>query len=199
MYFGFGGCCVDLLKERIAREAKVLPGGVIKVGSFLNHMIDTELAAAIGREFARIFAADGITKILTIEASGIAYAVLTGVELHVPVVFAKKAVGRNTRGDDTYSTRVHSFTKDVDATVSVSCDYLRPDDRVLIVDDFLAMGEAVFGLADLVRQSGATLVGAGILIEKAFQSGGHRLREAGIRVESLARISGTENGVIAFS
>lgn len=190
---------MELLKERIAREAKVLPGGVIKVGSFLNHMIDTDLAAAIGREFARIFAADGVTKILTIEASGIAYAVLAGVELKVPVVFAKKAVGRNTRGDDAYCCQVHSFTKDADASVSVSCEYLQPEDRVLIVDDFLAMGEAVLGLADLVRQSGATLVGAGILIEKAFQSGGQRLREAGIRVESLARISNTEGGVIAFS
>lgn len=190
---------MELLKERIAREAKVLPGGIIKVGSFLNHMIDTDLAAAIGREFARLFAADGVTKILTIEASGIAYAVLTGVELHVPVVFAKKAVGRNTSSDDAYRSQVHSFTKDTDATVSVSCDYLQPQDRVLIVDDFLAMGEAVLGLADLVRQSGATLVGAGILIEKAFQSGGQRLRDAGIRVESLARISSTEGGVIAFS
>ena len=190
---------MELLKERIMREGKVLPGGVIKVGSFLNHMIDTHLAAEIGREFARIFGSDGITKILTIEASGIAYAVLTGVELGVPVVFAKKAVGRNTSGDNAFCCCVHSFTKDVDATVSVGCDYLKPDDRVLIIDDFLAMGEAVFGLADLVRQSGATLVGAGILIEKAFQAGGMRLREAGIRVESLARISSTEGGVIAFS
>lgn len=190
---------MDLLKERIAREAKVLPGGVIKVGSFVNHMIDTALAVEIGREFARIFQNDGVTKILTIEASGIAYAVLAGVELHVPVVFAKKAVGRNTRGDETYCCCVHSFTKDTDTNVSVSRDYLQPQDRILIIDDFLAMGEAVLGLADIVRQSGATLVGAGILIEKAFQSGGQRLRQAGIRVESLARISGIEGDAIVFA
>ena len=187
-----------VLEERIVRDGKALPGGIIKVGSFLNHMIDTSLAQEIAREFAAKFAGDGITKILTIEASGIAFAVLTGVELHVPVVFAKKAAGRNTHGEDAYKAMVHSFTRGVDAAISVSRQYLSPIDKVLIIDDFLAMGEAIAGLVDLVRQSGATLSGVGIIIEKAYQPGGKKLRDAGIKVESLARISSVENGVIQF-
>jgi xanthine phosphoribosyltransferase len=199
MYLEHGGTAVRVLKERIALEGKALPGGVIKVGSFLNHMIDTSLAQQIAHEFATRFSADGITKILTIEASGIAYAVLTGVELHVPVVYAKKAAGRNTSGDDAYQTKVHSFTRGVDAMISVGRQYFSPGDNILIIDDFLAMGEAVKGLVELVHQSGAKLCGVGIIIEKTFQPGGQWLREAGIRVESLARISSTEGGVIHFS
>ncbi len=190
---------MQLLKDRISRDAQVLPGGVIKVSSFLNHMIDTALAKEIAVEFARRFQGTGVTKVLTIEASGIAFAVLVGVELGVPVVFAKKTAGSNTAGDSAWSTTVRSYTKGTECTVQVSRQYLTPDDRVLIVDDFLAYGEAVAGLGDLVRRSGGTLCGAGIVIEKAYEPGGAKLREAGIRVESLARISSIEGGVIRFS
>ena len=190
---------MKLLKDRIAQEGRVLPGGVIKVGSFLNHMIDTSLAQEIGREFARRFQGTGVTKVLTIEASGIAYAVLAGVELGVPVVFAKKSAGRNTYGDDAYRAVVHSFTRGTDSSISVGRQYLGEQDTILLIDDFLAMGEAVLGLADIVRQSGAKLAGAGIVIEKAFQPGGGKLRQMGIRVESLARISSVENGAIEFT
>ncbi len=190
---------MQLLKDRILRDAQVLPGGVIKVSSFLNHMIDTALAKEIAVEFARRFQAAGVTKVLTIEASGIAFAVLVGVELGVPVVFAKKTAGSNTAGDSAWFTTVRSYTKGTECTVQVSRQYLAPADRVLIVDDFLAYGEAVAGLGELVRLSGGTLCGAGIVIEKAYEPGGAKLREGGIRVESLARISSIEGGVIRFS
>ena len=190
---------MQLLKDRIKRDAQVLPGGVIKVSSFLNHMIDTTLAHEIAVEFARRFRQSGVTKILTIEASGIAFAVLVGVELNVPVVFAKKTAGSNTAADSVWSTGVRSYTKGTQCTIHVSRQYLSVEDRVLIVDDFLAYGEAVTGLAELVRMSGGSLVGAGIVIEKAYEPGGSKLREGGLRVESLARISSIEDGVIRFS
>lgn len=186
------------LKERILSEGRALPGGIIKVGSFLNHMIDTGLAAQIGREFAGRFAGAGINKILTIESSGIAFAVLAGVELHVPVVFAKKAMGSNTVGD-AWTAFVRSYTKGTETSIFVSKPLLGPQDRVLIIDDFLAYGEAVSGLVQMVRQSGAAVAGVGIVIEKAYEPGGERLRKSGIRVESLARISSIENGVIQFA
>lgn len=185
------------LKERILSEGRALPGGIIKVGSFLNHMIDTTLAREIASEFANIFKDDSVNKILTIESSGIAFAVLTGVELGVPVVFAKKAMGSNTIGD-AWTTFVRSYTKGTESSIFVSKQLLGPQDRILIIDDFLAYGEAVFGLAQMVKLSGAALCGVGIVIEKSFEPGGERLRTAGIKVESLAQISSIENGVISF-
>lgn len=185
------------LKERIKNEGRALPGGIIKVGSFLNHMIDTSLALEIAREFADRFKSERISKILTIESSGIAFAVLAGVELGVPVVFAKKAMGSNTIGD-AWTAFVRSYTKGTESSIFVSKQLLSPSDRVLIIDDFLAYGEAVSGLIGMVRQSGASLCGVGIVIEKAFEPGGERLRRSGVRVESLARISSIENGVISF-
>lgn len=189
---------MQILKERIKSEGKALPGGIIKVGSFLNHRIDTAIAAEIGKEFARLFRDAGVNKILTIESSGIAFAVLAGVELGVPVVFAKKAMGSNTIGDS-WSAFVRSYTKGTESSIFVSKQFLGAGDRVLIIDDFLAYGEAVSGLAQMVRQSGASLCGVGIVIEKAYEPGGEKLRRAGIRVESLARIQSIENGIIHFA
>ena len=186
------------LKERIKSEGMALPGGIIRVGSFLNHMIDTSLAQQIGREFAQRFQGEGVTKILTIESSGIAFAVLAGVELGVPVVFAKKAMGGNTTGE-AWTAFVRSYTKGTETSIFVSKPLMGPADRVLIIDDFLAYGEAVSGLAQMVRQSGAKLVGVGIVIEKAYEPGGEKLRKSGVRVESLARVSAIENGVIQFT
>jgi xanthine phosphoribosyltransferase len=188
---------VQSLKERILREGQALPGGVIRVGSFLNHMVDTFLAKEIAKEFARRFEKDNVNKILTVESSGIAFAVLTGAEMGVPVVFAKKAMGINTIGD-AWTAFVRSYTKGTESSVFVSKQCLFASDRVLIVDDFLAYGEAVTGLVQIVRLSGAALCGAGIVIEKAYEPGGERLRKAGIRVESLARVSSTEGGAISF-
>lgn len=185
------------LKERITSEGRALPGGIIKVGSFLNHMIDTSLAVDIAHEFASRFKSENVSKILTIESSGIAFAVLAGVELGVPVVFAKKAMGSNTIGD-ALTAFVRSYTKGTESSIFVSKQLLHSGDRVLIIDDFLAYGEAVSGLIQMVRESGAHLCGVGIVIEKAFEPGGEKLRRSGIRVESLARISSIENGVISF-
>lgn len=189
---------MQILKERITSEGRALPGGIIKVGSFLNHMIDTTLAVEIAREFSEKFKDCNVNKILTIESSGIAFAVLAGVQLGVPVVFAKKAMGSNTLGD-AWTAFVRSYTKGTESSIFVGKQLLSPSDRVLIIDDFLAYGEAVTGLAQMVRQSGAALCGVGIVIEKAYEPGGEKLRQAGIRVESLARISSIENGVIHFS
>lgn len=185
------------LKERILRDGQALPGGVIRVGAFLNHMVDTSLAKEIAREFTHRFEKDRVSKILTIESSGIAFAVLTGAEMGVPVVFAKKAMGINTIGD-AWTAFVRSYTKGAETSIYVSKQCLFASDRVLIIDDFLAYGEAVSGLVQIVRMSGAALAGAGIVIEKAYEPGGERLRKAGIRLESLARVSSIEGGAISF-
>lgn len=189
---------MQILQERIVKEGRALPGGIIRVGSFLNHMIDTGLAHELACEFARRYRDAGVNKILTIESSGIAFAVLTGLELGVPAVFAKKSMGSNTIGD-AWTAFVRSYTKGTETSIFITKQYLGPGDRVLIIDDFLAYGEAVAGLSQMVRQSGATLCGVGIVIEKAFEPGGEKLRQAGIRVESLARISSIDNGVIRFT
>lgn len=188
---------MDLLKKRIVDEGAILPGGIIRVDSFLNHQIDPMLMQAMAKEFASRFADAGITKVLTIEASGIAVAVLTALEFGVPLVFAKKQASKNMQGNSVCA-RVKSYTKGTESDVVVCSDYITPDDRVLIVDDFLAMGEAVRGLIQLVDQSNAELAGVGILIEKGFQPGGKQLREQGIRLESLAIVESTDHGVIHF-
>lgn len=193
-----GGSIVQKLKERISSEGSALSGGIIRVGTFLNHMIDTSLAQDIAREFARIFREEKVNKILTIESSGIAFAVLTGAELGVPVVFAKKALGGNMLGD-AWTAFVRSYTKGTESSIYVAKQLLTPEDRVLIIDDFLAYGEAVSGLVKMVRLSGAALCGVGIVIEKAYEPGGEKLRKAGIRVESLARVESIDNGVIHFT
>lgn len=188
---------MQLLKERIRRDGIVREGNVLKVDSFLNHQIDVELLNEIGKELFSRFEGEGINKILTIEASGIGIACIVAQYFKVPVVFAKKAASKNISGD-TYTSRVYSFTKDKYYDVMVSKDFLNENDRILVIDDFLAKGAALLGLCDIIKQSGAALVGAGIVIEKAFQDGGEKVRSLGIRVESLARVASmsTDGGVV---
>ena len=175
------------LEERICRDGIVEDAEVLNVDSFLNHQMDVELFAAMGREWARLFAGAGVNKILTIEASGIGIACVAAQQFGVPVVFAKKSRTKNIAGE-VYATKVESFTHGRVYDVIVSKRFLGPGDNVLIIDDFLANGAALEGLIDLVEQSGAALAGAGIVIEKAFQPGGDRIRARGIRVEALARV-----------
>ena len=179
---------MELLKQRIRKDGIVKGNDVLKVDSFLNHQMDIALFEEIGREFLRRFDGCGVNKILTIEASGIGIACITAQFFHCPVVFAKKSKTKNIAGE-VYTTKVQSFTHGNVADVIVSTRFLGPEDNVLIIDDFLANGAALEGLIDLVRQAGAQLAGAGIVIEKAFQPGGGRIRAKGVRVESLARVT----------
>ena len=186
---------MKLLEERILKDGKIKPGNVLKVDGFINHRIDVPFVSELGREFYRRFENDGVTKILTIEASGIGIACLTAEHFGVPVVFAKKSRTSNI-SSDVYTARVDSFTHGTTCDIIVSKEFLSPSDRILIIDDFLALGNALVGLREITLQAGATLVGAGILIEKAFQSGGRMLREQGMRIESLAKIASmTDTGV----
>ena len=185
------------LEDKILAEGKILPGPVLKVSSFLNHQMDPDLMMALGAEIAQRFQADHVTKILTIESSGIAIAIAAGAHMHVPVLFAKKHRTSNVSGV-LYQTLVHSYTHGTDYTVVVEREFLKDSDRVLIVDDFLANGAAVDGLCDLIRQAGATTVGAAIAIEKGFQEGGKKLRDAGMRVESLAIVDQMDENGIRF-
>ena len=178
---------MELLKRRIRTDGTVKGNDVLKVDSFLNHQMDVALFAEIGKEFQRRFAGCGVNKILTIEASGIGIACVTAQFFHCPVIFAKKSQTKNIAGE-VYTTKVESFTHGRVYDVIVSKQYLGPGDKVLIIDDFLANGAALEGLIDLVQQSGAELAGAGIVIEKAFQPGGDRIRAKGVRVEALARV-----------
>ena len=178
---------MELLKKRIREDGKVKGSDVLKVDSFLNHQMDIALFEEIGKEFQRRFAGCGVNKILTIEASGIGIACITAQFFHCPVIFAKKSQTKNIDGE-VYTTKVESFTHGRVYDVIVSTQFLGPEDRVLIIDDFLANGAALEGLMDLVKQAGAQLVGAGVVIEKAFQPGGDRIRAKGIRVEALARV-----------
>ncbi len=188
---------MKLLEERILKDGVVVDDEILKVDRFLNHQMDVRLFMEMGKEWARLFGADNVTKILTIEASGIGIACIAAEQFGCPVIFAKKTRTRNINGE-VYSAQVKSFTHGNVSTVIVSKQFLRPEDRVLLIDDFLANGAALEGLVDLVRQSGATLVGAGIAVEKSFQPGGERIRSKGIRVESLARIKSMKNGAIEF-
>lgn len=185
------------LKERIVKDGKIREGNVLKVDSFLNHQLDIALFEQMGEEFKRRFEGEEINKILTIEASGIAIACIAARYFNVPVVFAKKAKTKNIAGA-VYTSQVESFTHGKVYDIMVSKDFLHPEDRVLIIDDFLANGQALLGLTKLVEDAGATVVGAGIAIEKGFQQGGKLIRENGIRVESLAIIDAmsVEDGIV---
>ena len=185
------------LEERIRRDGIVEDGDVLKVDGFLNHQMDVELFGAMGREWARLFAGEGVNKILTIEASGIGIACIAAQAFGVPVVFAKKSRTKNIAGD-VYRVEVPSFTHGTVSTVIVSRRFLLPGDRLLLIDDFLANGAALEGLIALAGQAGAQVVGAGVAIEKAFQPGGDRIRAKGVRVESLARIKSMSPGHIEF-
>lgn len=188
---------MQLLEERIRKDGIIKEGNVLKVDRFLNHQMDIHLFEEIGKEFYRRFSDAGVNKILTIEASGIALAIMTGLEFGCPVVFAKKSKSRNI-SDSVYSVEVESFTHGNTNTVIVSKEYLKPSDRILITDDFLATGAALVGLRALAEQAGASVVGAGIAIEKAFQGGGDRMRAEGMRVESLAKIASMSDDGLVF-
>ena len=191
---------MELLEKRIVEDGCILPGNVLKVDSFLNHQIDVEFLCELGKEFERLFHDCGVNKILTIEASGIGVACLTAQYFHVPVVFAKKSKTTNIFGD-VYTASVESYTHGTTNTIMVANRFLNPEDRVLIIDDFLANGKALEGLIKLVKDAGAQVVGAGIVIEKAFQPGGDLIRSQGVRVESLARVASmnAETGEITFA
>lgn len=187
---------MQLLEDRILRDGKVKDGSILKVDSFLNHQMDITLFREMAKEWHKLFSTDNVTKILTIEASGIGIACITAQDFNCPVIFAKKTKTKNIAGD-VYTAKVPSFTHGVTYDVIVSKEFLHPEDRVLIIDDFLANGAALSGLASIVRDAGATVVGAGIAIEKAFQPGGEMLRAQGLRIESLAKIkSMSEAGVV---
>lgn len=188
---------MKLLKDRILNDGKSLAGGILKVDNFINHQMDPMLMKSIAVEFVRRFADLPINKIITIEASGIAPAIMLGYLLELPVVFVKKAQPK-TMGD-MYVSQVHSFTKNRTYDICVSKEFLVPEDKVLFIDDFLANGNAAFGILELIQQSGASLLGMGFIIEKSFQEGGKRLRElSGIRIESLARIKFLEVDTVGF-
>lgn len=188
---------MKLLKDRILHDGKSLEGGILKVDNFINHQMDPVLMKSIAVEFVRRFADLPINKIITIEASGIAPAIMLGYLLELPVVFVKKA--KPTTMADMYVSQVHSFTKNRTYDICVSKEFLAPGDNVLFIDDFLANGNAAFGMLDLVKQSGASLLGMGFIIEKSFQEGGKRLRElSDLRIESLARIKSLEVNKVRF-
>ena len=185
------------LEQKILAEGIVLSEEVLKVDSFLNHQIDPVMMQLIGQEFARLFKDAGITKIITIEASGIAPAVMAGLELGVPVIFARKYQSLTLK-DDLYRSKVFSFTKQTESTIAISNKHISSTDKVLVIDDFLANGQAALGLADLIHQANAEVVGIGIVIEKSFQPGHDILLEKGYRVESLARVKSLANGTVEF-
>ncbi|MDR7001687.1 xanthine phosphoribosyltransferase [Neobacillus niacini] len=188
---------MKLLKEKIKADGNVLNENVLKVDSFLNHQIDPNLMKEIGKEFASLFANEGITKIVTIETSGIAPAVMAGLHMNVPVVFAKKSKSL-TLFEALLTTSVYSFTKQESNDISISKKYISEDDRILIIDDFLANGEAALGLVNLIEMANAKVAGIGIVIEKSFQPGAQKLKDLGLRVESLARIAKLSNGEVTF-
>ncbi|WP_459501478.1 xanthine phosphoribosyltransferase [Bacillus sp. C1] len=188
---------MKVLQEKILNEGTVLSGDVLKVDAFLNHQIDPVLMQEIGKEFAQRFKEENITKIVTIESSGIAPAVMAALELGVKVIFARKRKSL-TLQDNMYVAKVYSFTKQETNEISLSRNHIDENDRVLIIDDFLANGQAALGLMSLVEQAGASIAGIGIVIEKSFQDGGKKLRESGVRVESLAEIASLDNGTVTF-
>ena len=190
---------MKLLEERIRKDGTVKAGNVLKVDSFLNHQMDIDLFNEMGKEWARLFADRKITKILTVEASGIGIACVAAQHFHVPVVFAKKSQSVNIDGE-VYSTKIESFTQKRVYDVIVSKKFLHPEDHILIIDDFLANGCALEGLIDIVNKAGASVEGVGIAVEKGFQKGGDLIRSKGIRVESLAIVESMDDktGEITF-
>ena len=188
---------IRALEERILAQGKVLPGEILKVGDFLNQQIDPDLLMQMGNEIASLFKDSGVTKILTIESSGIAVAFAAGYAMGVPVVFAKKHASINL-SDDILTSKVYSYTHQKTYDIVVSSDYISKDDTMLIVDDFLAKGNALNGLIEIIEKAGAGLAGAAIAIEKGFQGGGDALRAKGIRVESLAIIESMSDDSLTF-
>ena len=194
----FGGSTLENLKQAILTRGSVRPGDIVKVDSFLNHQLDVTLLDEVAEEFAQRFSGQNITRILTCEASGIAIATAAARVFGVPAVFAKKTPSKNL-DPDCYSADVYSYTRGQNYQIRVSKQYLQPEDRILIVDDFLANGLALLGMMALVEQAEAQLIGCGIVIEKGFQPGGAKIRASGTRLESLAIIDRIENGQIVFA
>lgn len=188
---------MKLLEDRIREDGTVLGEDVLKVDNFLNHQVDPQLMDAMGAEFARLFADAGITKVLTVESSGIAPALMAALHLDVPMIFARKHKSL-TLTDNLYTARVYSFTKQVNNDISIDKRFLDADDTVLIIDDFLANGQAVQGLLEIAKVANVKVGGIGIVIEKSFQKGRKMIEDSGIRVESLARIAAFENGEVKF-
>lgn len=189
---------MELLEQRICKDGKIYAGDVLKIDSFLNHQMDVDFLSVLGKEFYRLFADCGVNKILTMEASGIGIACMTAQFFHCPVVYAKKGRSSN-MASDVWRSQVHSYTHGSDHDVVVSRQYLGEHDRVLIVDDFLARGSAAMALLNICRQAGATVVGFGVCVEKTYQEGERLLRNAGVRVEALAKIKRmTPDGTIEF-
>lgn len=189
---------MELLEQRIRKDGKIYAGDVLKVDSFLNHQMDVDFLSVLGKEIYRLFADCDVNKILTMEASGIGIACMTAQFFHCPVVYAKKGRSSNMAAD-VWRSQVHSYTHGSDHDVVVSRQYLGKNDRVLIVDDFLARGSAAMALLNICRQAGATVVGFGVCVEKAYQGGERMLRDAGVRVEALAKIKRMgEDGSIEF-
>ena len=188
---------LNLLEQRILTDGKVYPGTVLKVNSFLNHQLDVKLLTEMGKEFKKLYNDCEVTKILTIEASGIGLACVTAQFFDCPVLFAKKEATSNL-SQSVYHARIHSYTHGNDYEAVVESRFLTKEDKVLLIDDFLASGEALNGLIELCRQAGAEVVGCGIAVEKTFQGGGNDLRAKGIRVESLAMVSSLADGKIEF-
>lgn len=188
---------MKLLEERIQKEGRALSESVLKVDSFINHQVDPEFMEILGKDFAEHFKDFGITKVFTIESSGIAPAMMVAKYLKVPMVILKKQTSKILNGN-VYQTRITSFTKGTSYELTLFSDYIEPDDRILLIDDFLANGEAATGASRLIEQSGAKLAGIGILIEKSFQNGRKRLEDAGYYVYSQARVSKLDTGIIEF-
>ncbi|HFI0398077.1 TPA: xanthine phosphoribosyltransferase [Streptococcus suis] len=189
---------MKVLEERILKDGQILGENILKVDSFLTHQVDFRLMKEMGQVLADAYRTKGITKVVTIEASGIAPAVYVAESLDVPMIFAKKHKNI-TMTEGILTAEVYSFTKQVTSTVSITSKFLSPEDKVLIVDDFLANGQAAKGLIDIIQQAGATVVGVGIVIEKSFQDGRQLLIDAGVPVTSLARIDRFENGQVVFA
>lgn len=188
---------MKLLEDRIRSDGEVLPGNVLKINSFLNHQVDPELMKKVGEEFSRLFKENGITKVLTCEASGIAPGVMAAYELHVPMVFARKKKPA-TLNDAVYWADVYSYTKKVTNQICVEQNFLHKDDHLLIIDDFLANGEAVKGMINIANQSGAEVAGVGIVVAKTFQGGSVWIKEHGYRLEALAEIASLANNQVHF-
>ncbi|MDT8859858.1 xanthine phosphoribosyltransferase [Alkalihalobacillus sp. MEB130] len=188
---------MEQLKQAIRERGNVLSNEVLKVDTFLNHQVDVELMSAVGEEFARLYKEEKVTKVLTLESSGIAPSFMAATSLHSPLIFARKKKSL-TMDENVYVSKVYSFTKRETNDITVSKNFLSSNDTVLIIDDFLANGQAALGLIDIVKQAGAKVAGLGIVIEKSFQDGRALLEKEGYRVDSLARIHSLENGKVTF-
>lgn len=189
---------MDLLERKVKEDGIVIDEKILKVDGFLNHQIDAGLMQQVGQTFYEQFKDEGITKILTIEASGIAPAIMAALQFNVPCLFAKKAKP-STLTQDVYHADIHSFTKNTTSTVIVSNEFLDKDDRVLIIDDFLANGDASLGLNEIVKQAQASTAGVGIVVEKSFQPGRQRLEDAGLRVSSLCKVASLQGNKVTFA